>query len=112
MPALDIPRAMTPYFIGFAVPGDNPRREGTPEHLHLVQRHLAYIRTQIEAGRFVVAGPMADSGRVQGMVIISASTRDEALRLTAEDPAAAAGHFRYELRQAMLPSLASVRVTY
>ena len=66
----------------------------------------------IEEHRYLVAGPLLDGGDKQGLAIIAAPNVEEAKRLAEGDPAIAAGHMAIELHPAMLPSMATLVVTY
>jgi uncharacterized protein YciI len=108
---MDVPKDMTPYVLAFFVRPDSAARAAAPD-TGLVRRHLAYMRRQIELGRYVTAGPLADRGRIEGLVVVAARTVDEARALIDGDPMVAAGHVGVELHRVLLPSLAALRVRY
>ena len=109
---LEIPKDMTPYFLGLIVPGTKSMQTDSVEWRRIVPQHLHFIRQQLEARTFIVAGPTTDGGRVEGMAIIAAKSREEAERLLAQDPAVKAGFAKVELHAALLPSMAGVTIRY
>jgi uncharacterized protein YciI len=109
----DIPKNMTAYYVASYVRGPKYMENESPERQELSKRHLSFIRRMIEQKRYVLAGPFADDkGPQLGLAIIAAPDADEARRIAAGDPAIVAGHMAVELRAAILPSLASLVVTY
>lgn len=74
------------FFFGFLVNG--PDRTQDPDTAARLQKeHLAYMAGQAEAGRLVLAGPIAaESGTRRGIVVYRASSIDEARKLAEGDP--------------------------
>jgi hypothetical protein len=70
----NIPKNMKPYFLCLLEKGEKwaPVQFADPA----MQEHLAYIREQVEAGKFVVVGPALDQGRIGGMAIINAASAE------------------------------------
>ena len=68
----DIPRNVEPYYIAFLFKGERWNDTQGAEVADLVPRQLAFIREQVEAGRYLLAGPITDDGPVVGISIISA----------------------------------------
>lgn len=108
----DVPQRMTAYFVGLLIKGARWSGERDPDGLALQQRHLAYLREQIEAGRYVVAGPVVDGGLSQGLILLRADSPAGARALVDGDPAVRAEHFAVELHATLLPSMDAVTVTY
>ncbi len=106
----DIPRNVEPYFIAFLLKGE--RWNDTQGADDLVPRQLAFIREQVEAGRYVLAGPITDDGPVVGISIIAAGTAVEALAIAGADPGVQAGRLRVEVHPAFLPSLKELKINY
>ena len=106
----DIPRNVEPYFIAFLLKGE--RWNDTQGADDLVPRQLAFIREQVEAGRYVLAGPITDDGPVVGISIIAAGTAVEALAIAGADPGVQAGRLRVEVHPAFLPSLKDLKINY
>src|SRR5436853_7555549 len=71
----NVPKNMKQYFLCLLEKGEKwaPVQFADPA----MQEHLAYIREQVEAGKFVVVGPALDEGRVGGMAIIDATSLAE-----------------------------------
>jgi uncharacterized protein len=110
-PGFEIPKDMTPYFLALYVRG--PKHLGeSPEQMALAKEHLKFVRQMIEQKKYMFAGPLVDNGDVLGIAVVAAATADDAKRITAGDPAIAAGHMAAQLHPAMLPSLASLVVKY
>jgi len=106
----DVPRNVEPYFIAFLLKGE---RWNDPEDAHdLAPRQLAFIREQVEAGRYLLAGPITDGGPMVGISIIAAGSAAEALAIASADPGVRAGRLRVEMHSAFLPSLKDLEITY
>ena len=59
--------------------------------------HMANIDAMRKAKKLVVAGPMGDDGDTRGVFLFDTATREEALALTANDPAVKAGRLVPEI---------------
>ena len=110
-PGFEIPKDMTTYYVAIYVKGPKPLGESA-EHTALTREHLKYIRRMIEEKKYMFAGPLLDGGDKQGIAVVAAASEQAARRIAEGDPAIAAGHMAVELHPAMLPSLASLVVTY
>ncbi|MGC2163056.1 MAG: YciI family protein [Silvibacterium sp.] len=111
----DVPRNLKPYFLCLLRKG--PHWDVPQGHEDLMPLQLAFLRQQIEAGRFLLSGPVLGhaqdpSDDVTGITILRAENLDEAQALAAEDPAVQAGRLIAEVRPVFLPSLDNVRVEY
>jgi uncharacterized protein YciI len=111
----DVPRNLKPYFLCLLRKG--PQWDIPQGHEDLMTEQLAFLRRQTEAGKFLLTGPALGHTRnpsddVTGITILQAESLEEALALTAEDPAVKAGRLIAELRPVFLPSLDNVRVDY
>jgi uncharacterized protein YciI len=112
-PYKDFPQNMKQYFVGFLVEGaKSPQPQTANEPDPLTAKHLAYIRSQIEAGKYLLAGPFLDNDRIRGMVIVKAANVEEARQLLNGDPLVKAGRSNVEVHPAMLPDVSAVRVDY
>ena len=110
---LDIPKGMKQYFIGFLVKGEKyDPNMSKAEHESLLQQHLAYIRSQAEAGKYKLAGPFLDEGNISGILIIDAPSRDEAKQIVSKDPMVQAGRLAIELHPAMLADVSCILMEY
>jgi uncharacterized protein YciI len=108
----DVPRNLEPYFIGLLRRGGRWNDIQGSEGTGILERHLAYIRAQVQAGRYVLAGPITGSGPYVGLLIIRAGTAEEALTLAANDPGVQEDRLAVEIHPALLPSLSAVQVRY
>ncbi|MGI8960729.1 MAG: YciI family protein [Bryobacteraceae bacterium] len=110
---LDIPKGMRHYFVGFLVPGEKWAQTPPKEELdQLMQKHLAYIRSQAEAGKYALAGPFLDNGRIRGILIINAASAEEATQIVSGDPMVRSGRMSSEIHPAMLADLSCVLMEY
>lgn len=97
----NIPKNIRPYFVCFLV-----KKEGAsdlPEDLF--KKHLAYIRAQVEAKKYVLVGPFTDDGRVVGMSVIDAKTLEEARVIASGDPTVQAGLRSIEIHSALFTEI-------
>jgi uncharacterized protein len=108
----DIPRNVEPYYIAFLLKGERWNDTQGEEVADLVPRQLAFIREQVEAGRYLLAGPITDDGPLVGMSIIAASNAGEALAIASADPGVQAGRLKVEVHPAFLPSLKELKINY
>ncbi len=108
----DIPRNVQPYYIAFLLKGERWNDTLGADVADLVPRQLAFIREQVEAGRYMLAGPITDDGPLVGMSIIAAGNAAEALAIASADPGVQAGRLRVEVHPAYLPSLKELKINY
>jgi uncharacterized protein YndB with AHSA1/START domain/uncharacterized protein YciI len=106
------PRQMKGYVLGVLLKGPTYATMPPDETQALMQRHLAFIRANIEAGRFVFSSPVFGDGPIAGVSYARARTTDEVLALMREDPGVAAGRFIPEAYPVWAPDLDVVRVVY
>src|ERR1700732_6575 len=106
----NIPKNMRPYFLCLLEKGEKwtPVQFADPA----MQEHLAYIREQVEAGKFVVVGPTLDQGRIAGMAIINAASIEEAKKIVNADKMVQSGHLTAEIHPVMLVDLSGLRIEY
>ena len=108
----DVPRDMEPYFIAFLRRGERWNDTHGTEAADLLPRHLAFQREQVEAGRYVLTGPITDDGPLVGILIIAAKTAEEALAIATGDPGVQSGRLAVEVRPVLLPSLKELKINY
>jgi uncharacterized protein YciI len=108
----DIPLDVEPYFIAFLFRGERWNDTLGEDVADLVPRQLAFIRDQVEAGRYLLAGPITDDGPLVGMSIINAGTAADALAIASADPGVLAGRLRVEVHPAFFPSLKQLKIKY
>lgn len=108
----DVPRDIEPYFIGLLRRGERWNDTQGAEADSLVSRHLAYLRHQVEAGRYLLAGPITDDGPFVGLLIIAGRSAEEALAIANADPGVQSGRLAVEVHSTFLPSLRGLKVTF
>ena len=108
----DIPRNVEPYYVAFLRKGERWNDTQGAEVADLVPRQLAFIREQVEAGRYLLAGPITDDGTLVGMSIIAAGNAAEALAIASADPGVQSGRLKVEVHSAFLPSLKELKINY
>lgn len=106
----NIPKNMKPYFLCLLEKGDKwaPIQFADPA----MQEHLAYIREQVDAGKYALVGPSLDQGRIGGLAIIKAATIEEAQKIVNGDKMVQSGRFTAEIHPVMLVDLSSVHADY
>jgi hypothetical protein len=108
----NIPRNVEPYYVAFLVKGERWNDTEGADAADLVPRQLAFIREQVEAGRYMLAGPITGDGPLVGMSIIAAANAAEALAIASADPGVQAGRLKVEVHSAFLPSLKELKINY
>src|SRR5205807_9378620 len=82
----NIPKGMKQYFFGFLVKGEKRAQTPPKEELdQLMQKHLAYIRSQAEAVKYALAGPFLDNDGIRGIAIIIAASAEEARNIASSE---------------------------
>jgi uncharacterized protein YciI len=106
----NIPKNMRPYFLCLLEKGEKwaPIQFEDPA----MQEHMAYIREQVEAGKFVVVGPALDEGRIGGMAIINAASIEEARKIANGDKMVQTGRLTPEIHPVMLVDLSAVHMEF
>ena len=106
----NIPKNMKQYFLCLLEKGEkwSPVQFADP----VMQEHLAYIREQVEAGKYVVAGPALDQGRISGVAIISATSLEEAQKIVNADKMVQSGRMVAEVHPVMLADLSGLHTEY
>jgi len=108
-----IPKNMRPYYLDLLMLKDKPDTAlPEAERAQWMQRHLAYIRSQVEAGRFVLVGPLTEENRLRGIAIIKADSLETAQRIASGDPLVQSGHLVVEVHPILLEDLSSIRFDY
>ncbi len=106
----DVPRNLKPYFLCLLRKG---ARWNEPEGSEaLMPAQLAFLREQLESGRYRVAGPVTDDGEIVGVSIIEAPTLEAAQSLADQDPGIQTGRLTAEMHPVFLTSLDAVRTEY
>jgi uncharacterized protein YciI len=108
----DVPKNLKPYFLGLLRRGPRWNETSGPEGTDLMERQLAYLREQSEAGRYVAAGPVMDESEFAAVLLIAAETLEAARMLAQADPGVQAGRLTAEVHPVLLPDLNGVRTIY
>ena len=108
-----VPKNMKSYYLDMLLLKDKPDAAlPAAERAQWMQKHLAYIRSQMEAGKFVLVGPITEENRLRGIAVIKADSREEAQRIASGDPLVQSGHLVVEVHPIMLGDLSSIRFEY
>jgi uncharacterized protein YciI len=94
----ELPREMKTYYFGLLVRGpkaDVARSQEEAERLQ--QAHMGHINKTAATGKLVIAGPLADNGRIRGILVYKVDSLDEAKALAEADPAVQAGRLAVEM---------------
>ena len=108
----DVPKNLKPYFLGLLKRGPRWNETEEPEAAELLPQHLAYLRRQAEAGRYIAAGPVLSESDFVGVLLIAADTQEAARTLAENDPGVRAGRLVIEVLPVLLPALDGVRPVY
>jgi len=108
----DVPKNLKPYFLGLLRRGPRWNEIDGPEAAELLPRHLAYLREQSEAARYMAAGPVLDEGEFAGVLLIATETLEAAVALAENDPGVRAGRLAVDVHPVLLPALDGVRAVY
>jgi uncharacterized protein YciI len=111
-PRRNVPRNLKQYYLGLLSRGERWNKIDDEEAADLLQQHLAFMRRQIEDGRYVFAGPVNEEAPYVGVLVIEAADKDEALAIAARDPGVLAQRLAVEVYAVYLPSLENVVVRY
>jgi uncharacterized protein YciI len=76
-------------------PGWTAEQASDTNALH--QKHIAYIRSYLESGKAMIAGPLTNAEDLRGVVIYRAASLDEAKAWATGDPAVSANHLVVEM---------------
>lgn len=87
---------MKQYFMCFLKEGPK-RNQGADEAAEIQRRHLAHLEDLAANRKICLAGPFADDSGIQGVVIYSTPTYEEAVTLANLDPAVKAGRLIVEI---------------
>jgi len=108
-----IPKNTKSYYIDLLMKKSPPAAEGPEnERMEWMQKHLSYIRSQVEAGKVVLVGPILEESRLRGIAIVKADSLEEAQRFASGDPLVQAGKLEVDVHPIMLEDLSSVKFDY
>ncbi|HEY3040935.1 MAG TPA: YciI family protein [Pyrinomonadaceae bacterium] len=74
-----------------------PKYDASGMPKQLKSEHMANVLSQLESGKAVIAGPLADNGDIVGIFVFRAKSAEEARALAESDPAVKAGFFVAEM---------------
>lgn len=106
------PKGMKQYFVGFLMRTRNFDSMSDQERQSLMPKHLAYVRSQAEAGKYRLVAPFMDNGTIAGMLIIDTLTIGEAKDIISKDPFVLSGRITSEVHPAMLADVSCVVTQY
>jgi len=108
-----IPKNMQRYYLELLLLKDKPDTAlPEAEHTQWMQKHLVYIRSQVEAGKFALVGPITEESRLRGIAVIKADSLGEAQRVASADPLVQSGHLIVEVHPILLEDLSAIRFDY
>jgi uncharacterized protein YciI len=108
-----IPKNLKPYYLDILTRNEKPSAAlSEAEHGALMVKHLAYIRSQVEAGKIMLVGPVTEDKHIAGIAVIQATSPEEAQRIASGDPMVQAGQMSVEVHGIMLVDLSSIRFDY
>jgi uncharacterized protein YciI len=109
----DIPKNLKRYYVGFLVNGEKAVQPLSKEELAQVTRkHLAFVHSQVEAGKFLVVGPVLENDQIHGLAIVNASSIEQAKQIFDGDPMVQSGRMAIKVYPAMFSDLSSVHMEY
>jgi uncharacterized protein YciI len=109
----NVPTNLKPYYVGFLVKTEKTSTvTAGGDFQGLMQKHLAYIRSQVEAGRYVVVGPVFENNHIEGMVIVNTPSAREAKQLLDGDPLVKSGVAAIEVYPAKFADLSCSHPEY
>lgn len=106
----NIPKNMKLYFLCLLERGEKWTPVGFADPA--MQEHLAFVREQVEAGKYVVVGPALDEGRIGGMAIMNVASMEEAQKIVNADKMVQSGHLTAEIHPVMLADLSALHTEY
>ena len=102
-----------PYFIVFLIKGEKWSEPRPKEEMdRLLQGHLAFLRKQVELGKYALSGPLIDGGPIRGIIVLNAASAEDAARIVKGDPMVHSQQFGFEVHPGMFPDLSGVRAIY
>lgn len=105
----NVPKNLKQYFIGLLVRAGKNQGAESPT---LQQEHLAYMRSQFQAGKYIIASPFLDNSPVAGIIYINATSIEDARKIAEADPMVKEGSASVAVHPALAPDLSCVRVEF
>ncbi len=111
-PKRNIPKNLKQYYLGLLTKGERWNVIDDREAQDLLPQHLAYIRQQVEAGRYLFAGPVNEEAEYVGIMMIEAASKEEALTIASLDPGVKAQRLGVVIHPVYLPALDGIQVRF
>jgi uncharacterized protein YciI len=103
---LAVPAGMKSYYLVFIMAeGDAKRMVTSPEGKALFAEHRAFVRGNLEARKYLLAGPVTDASPLSGFAVAAARDEAQAREWEADDPLVKSGKFHFEVHPVLLQSL-------
>ena len=99
------PNMKSYYLVLVTADGDAKRMVTSAEGKALFAEHKAFVRRNLEATKFLLAGPVTDASPVSGVAVAAARDEAEAREWEEADPLVKSGKFHYEVHPVLLQSL-------
>lgn len=87
---------MTTFHLCLLVEGPNAKK-AQADSGEILANHLGHLKALMGTPKGVIAGPIADQGRLRGVLVLRTASIDEARALASDDPAVKAGLFAVEV---------------
>jgi uncharacterized protein YciI len=101
-----VPPGMKSYYLVFVTAeGDAKRMVTSPEGKALFAEHRAFVRGNLEARKYLLAGPVTDASPLSGFAVAAARDEAQAREWEADDPLVKSGKFHFEVHAVLLQSL-------
>jgi len=97
------PLKLVPMYFAFLTRGEKWTPEKTPATEEIQKGHMANINRLAEMKKLIAAGPFGDDGQLRGIFVFRVGSLDEAIALTATDPAVQAGRLAMDIHPWLVP---------
>jgi uncharacterized protein YciI len=91
------------YYLVVLMKGRAWSAEETPERARIQEQHIAHLTSLSQQGPGLAAGPFSDSSDIRGLLIVSATSAEQARALESADPAVQAGRLAIDVLPFMAP---------
>lgn len=87
---------MKTYYLVFLKKGPH-RDQDSVTASRIQEGHMNHIRSMAASGKMDLAGPLMDEGDIRGICVYNVNSREEAEKLSAQDPAVKSGRLVTEI---------------
>jgi uncharacterized protein YciI len=94
---------LTTYYLVVLMKGKAWSAEKTPESARIQDQHIAHLTKLGDQGFGLAAGPFSDGGDIRGLLIVAATSAQQARELEEADPAVTAGRLALDVLPFMAP---------